>query len=384
MNRAPTMDDVAAKSGCSPATVSLALRNKPGVSRATRERVLAAAQSLGYQRVQRPSSIDSDERPLNVSVIFRTWRYDRKSQTPNISDFHSWVLTGLQESAVAQGANLLLDTIPVDERNQCSDFPERLLRQKLDGIVLVGSFRSAVVQRVHAAAEAYRPAIVLVDEHDPESGTDSVETANRDGGYDATRYLLRKGHRQLAFFGPNSEWEPNYRERKVGFLHALAEAELSSVGVFEETIGPVQTQDFAHHVLTTASQATGFVCSNDLSATALLRVSLELGINIPGDISVIGFDDIDRARIAHPPLTTMAVDKLGLGRHAMYALKNRMQWPESPSMQILLRPSLVERQSVRDLRAGIALAPASTTATVASVPEAALAGLSPIQGDMNG
>ncbi len=387
MNRAPTLDDVAAKSGCSPATVSLALRNKPGVSRTTRERVLAAAQSLGYQRVQRPST-DPDESPLNVAVIFRTWRYDRVSQTPNISDFHSWVLTGLQESAVAQGANLLFDTIPVDELNQCSDFPERLLRQKLDGIVLVGSFRPAVVQRVREAAEAHRPAIVLVDEHDSESGADSVETANREGGYDATRYLLQKGHRDLAFFGPNSEWEPNYRERKIGFLHALDEAGLAPVGVFEETIGPVQTQDSAHQVLTIASEATGFVCSNDLSATALLRACLELDINVPGDLSVIGFDDIDRARIAHPPLTTMAVDKLGLGRHAMYALKNRMQWPESPPMQILLRPSLVERQSVRDLRTADehehVREPETGIAAITDLHEPALAGLGPNQGDTNG
>lgn len=375
MNHAPTLDDVAAKSGCSPATVSLALRNKPGVSRATRERVLAAAQSLGYQRVQRPS-IDADEPRLNVAVIFRTWRYDRTSQTPNITDFHSWVLTGLQESAVAQGANLLLDTIPVDELNQCSDFPERLLRQKLDGIVLVGSFRPEVVNRVRMLAETYRPAMVLVDEHDSASRTDSIETANREGSYDATRYLLRKGHRRLAFFGPTSEWEPNYRERKLGFLQALEETGLSPVGIFEEMIKPVQTQNAARDVLKAADEATAFVCSNDLSATALLRACLELGIDVPGSISVIGFDDIDRARIAHPPLTTMAVDKLGLGRHAMYALMNRMQWPESPPMQILLRPSLVERQSVRDLRA--------ETGAGANVPEPELAATGPNQGDTNG
>lgn len=360
MNRAPTLDDVAAKSNCSPATVSLALRNKPGVSRATRERVLAAAQSLGYQRVQRPST-DADERTMDVAVVFRTWRYEQVSHTPNITDFYSWVLTGLQERAVMQGANLLLETIPVDALNQCTDFPERMFRQRLDGIVLVGSFRPEIVQRVRMLSDVSRPALVLVDANDPLCHADSIETANREGCYEATNYLLDRGHRRLAFFGPASDWEPNYRERKAGFLQALDERGLSAVGLFEESTDTLASKDAAQRILLSAPQATAFVCANDFSATSLLRAALALGIDIPGDVSVIGFDDIDRARLAHPALTTMVVDKLGLGRHAMYALLSRREWPESPPLRILLRPFLIERHSVQDLNDEDGRAPAVTS-----------------------
>jgi LacI family transcriptional regulator len=80
-----------------------------------------------------------------------------------------------------------------------------------------------------------------------------------------------------------------------------------------------------------------------------MRAAKRAGRRIPEDLSIIGFDDIDQSRDAEPRLTTMAVDKLGLGRHAMYAITNRLMWPESPAMRIVLQPKLIERDSVRTI-----------------------------------
>jgi DNA-binding LacI/PurR family transcriptional regulator len=348
MQRAVTLEDVAAATGCSTATVSLALRNKPGVSRSTRERVLAAAQSLGYQRVSRPST-GTEARTLDIAVVFRTWIGDEQHRSPVVTGFYSWVLTGLQESAVDQGAHLLLATIPVDAANEATDFPERLLMKPLDGIVLAGSFKPEIISRVIALSAQHRPMVVLVDASDPDHRLDSVETANFEGGVEATRYLIGKGHRRIGWFGAMSEWEPNFRARRDGYEHALRQAGLTTAGEFEPTADATSATDAARQVLEAGDSLTAFVCSNDSFALALMRAAKQSGRRIPEDLSVIGFDDIDQARDAEPPLTTMAIDKLGLGRHAMYAIANRLTWPESPSMRIVLQPTLVERETVRTI-----------------------------------
>lgn len=348
MQRAVTLEDLATATGCSTATVSLALRNKPGVSRSTRERVLAVAQSLGYQGISRPASSDT-QTSLDVAVIFRSWSGDMQARAPVVTGFYSWVLTGLQESAVVQGSNLLLATIPVDAGNNPTVFPQSLLEKDLDGIILTGSFQKPTIDCVARSSARNRTPIVQVDPGDGHRDFDSVETANGEGAATATRYLIDRGHRRIGWFGPSSEFEPNYCARRDGYLAALSGAELDSVGVFEAGVDSFDALAAANMALRDADSPTAFVCSNDIFALALVRAARQAGRSVPEDLSVVGFDDIDQSRDAEPPLTTMAVDKLGLGRHAMYALVSRVTWPESPPVRIILRPTLIERASVRTI-----------------------------------
>ncbi|HEU0165702.1 MAG TPA: LacI family DNA-binding transcriptional regulator [Thermomicrobiales bacterium] len=347
MKRQATIDDIAAASGCSPATVSLALRNKPGVSRATRERILSTARALGYQRVQ--SMPTADRQTLDVAIVFRTWGYERANSSPNIVDFYSWVLTGLQESAGGQGINLLLANIPINSRNEATEYPERLLRQPLDGVILVGSFRPEVIAQAESIASTHRPPMILVDCGLEHHDMDSVDTANWEGGYQATRHLIANGHRKIAYLGPVSTWEPSFRNRREGYLDALRDAGLTTAGLFEESPEQMLARDAGRTALNENDGATAFFCANDDTATALMRNAASMGIRIPADLSVLGFDDIIRGREAIPPLTTMGVDKHGMGRHAMYILGQRTSRPESVPIQIMLRPRLVERESVRRL-----------------------------------
>jgi LacI family transcriptional regulator len=214
---------------------------------------------------------------------------------------------------------------------------------------MVGSFRPEIVSRIISLSNQHRPSIVLVDSTDPSDRFDSIETANTAGTEAATRYLIERGHRQIAWFGPVSTWEPNYRARRDGYLHVLGKAGLASAGVFELETDAEKAADAARRAIDGADSPTAFVCANDSFALALLRTARHSGIRVPDDLSIIGFDDLDEARNADPPLTTMAVDKLGLGRHAMYALTNRRTWPESPPMRIVLHPTLLERETVRTI-----------------------------------
>lgn len=122
--RRVTIDQVAAASGASSASVSLALRNKPGVSRNTRERILAAAQELGYSGAVRAGNPKAPAL-LNIALIFRTWSENPEQTAPAVSPFYSSVLAGIQEAGVDSAMNLLLGTIPVDSKTLLAAFRAR-------------------------------------------------------------------------------------------------------------------------------------------------------------------------------------------------------------------------------------------------------------------
>lgn len=339
-----TLDDIAAASQTSPATVSLALRNKPGVSRATRERILSVAQTLGYQRPARQDS-DTDDELRHLGLIFRTWQGGPERSSPALNRFYSWVLTGIQEAAALHHLNLVLVTIPVDAQIRPGRLPAKVLRQPLDGALIVGGFRPETLEEIQAALDVSRPPVLLVDaEH---GRMDCVVSDNARGTFDATTWLIAQGHRRIGYFGPMSTWEPNFRQRRDGFTAAMRSANLEPALVMEQSAEVVDSLDAARAALATTANPTAFVCGNDDYAHALLQAARETGRNVPDDLSIVGFDDTDRAVESVPPLTTMAVDKLGLGRLAVEGIIYRMRWPEAAPIRVSVRPLLAERGTVR-------------------------------------
>jgi DNA-binding LacI/PurR family transcriptional regulator len=344
VKRRVTLDEVANASNASPATVSLALRNKPGVSRETRERILASAHALGYQRTIRAGQARGAAL-RTIAVVFRTWSDGPERSSPALNPFYSWVLTGVQEAGNDAAMNLLLGTIPVDIANHPTDLPSAMLAQPLDGVLLIGSHRAATVDAVLNGLGHPRPPIVLVDARDQGHGLDSISSDNHGGAYEATRYLVAAGHNRIGYVGPASDQDPNFAQRVAGFRQALADHGLEPADVSE-----YPDEGAGRLALGTAlSSTTASVCGNDDFALSMLREAVAQGISIPADHSVIGFDDTRHSRDAIPPLSTMAVDKLALGRLAVQALEYRIKWPESAPISVITAPQLIERGSVRRL-----------------------------------
>lgn len=335
-----TLDEVANASNASTATVSLALRNKPGVSRETRERILATAHALGYQRTIRAGRGDGVAL-RTIALLFRTWSDGPERSSPALNPFYSWVLTGIQEAGNDAAMNLLLGTIPVDVANRPIDLPATRLNQPLDGVLLVGSHRQTTVGDVLEGLGHPRPPIVLVDALDQGHGLDCVSSDNRGGAYRATTHLIGAGHSRIGYVGPDSRWDPNFAQRVDGFRQAMADHNLSPVSVREypdEGAGKVG-------LAAIFTEATATFCGNDDFAFEVLREAHATGVRVPDDHAVIGFDDTRHARDAVPTLTTMAVDKLALGRLAVQALEYRIRWPESAPVSIVTVPQLIQRQS---------------------------------------
>jgi DNA-binding LacI/PurR family transcriptional regulator len=339
MQRKVTIDEIARRSQASRTTVSLVLRDKPGIGADTRQRVWAAAEELGYHR-RLPAPLEAGRNVLNVGLILRSRSRSLSTTLPLVNRFYSWILAGVEATARSQQLNLLYATLPVDDENSAIDLPEHLLSQRLDGVLLVGTFSRETIDDVRKRAG---DSIVLVDVAMGAHDHDAVVSDNTGGAYDATSHLIAKGHRRIAFVSPGVETNPNFNQRRDGYLTALRERDL------EIPPEPDPTQDVAaatKSLLPSDSSITAIVGCNDLYTIEAMRAAQLLGRRVPEDLSCVGFDDVELATATSPQLTTMAVDKISMGRLAVQSLSYRIAWPNAARVLTVLRPELIERESV--------------------------------------
>lgn len=339
MARKVTIEDVARESDASPTTVSLVLRDKPGIGPDTRKRVLAAAQALGYQR-RSPAPVEPGQTVLNVGLVLRSAVRSGGMPLPVVNPFYSWVLTGVEAAARPQRMNLLYATLPVDDDNRPLDLPHHLLTQPLDGVLLIGPFAA---ETVAAVAGPQAGPVVLVDAPMGAHGYDAVASDNHGGAAAAVDHLVARGHRQIALVGPHPRTDPNFSQRRDGYLQAIRAHGLDD---YASQTAPDEIAAATGALLERHPRVTAVIGSNDDVAIRSLRAAQARGRRVPDDLSVIGFDDIELAAEIDPPLTTLAVDKVSMGRLAVQALSHRLAWPEAATVLTVLRPALLERRSV--------------------------------------
>jgi LacI family transcriptional regulator len=337
-HKVATLADVAAAVGLSPAAVSLALRGKPGVSDATRERVMEASRSLGY----RPSSSASrHHKPMTVTLVIRALHGD----SPAANRFYGPVLAGVEERCRRLHIRLILAIMPVDQHNHPIEVPHAVTDQLSDGLIFVGAHFARTTEQL---LEATQPA-VLVDAYAENGIFDAVETDNIVGATTAVQHLLSRGHREIAILGTAPDAFPSILQRRLGYDHAMAEAGLTPRYVdapyYEHETAAAAAIDYVR----ANPSVTAIFCANDLVAITFMLAARQAGISVPDQVSVVGFDDIDLASFISPGLTTMAVDKVGMGRLAVTLLAHRIEIGEECVTSTLVRPHLIERESVRIL-----------------------------------
>jgi LacI family transcriptional regulator len=160
-------------------------------------------------------------------------------------------------------------------------------------------------------------------------------------------YLLQKGHRHIGLLGGDASAYPSLRDRRNGYLRALKEHEIPSTYIADFNLLKSHGYEEASTLLKANPQITALFCVNDDVGVNAIKAVQDLGKRVPEDVSVIGFDDTYLAANAHPPLTTLRVDTLAMGRAAVHLLSLRTENPESARMTVTVHPSLVERDSVQ-------------------------------------
>ncbi|SNT04141.1 transcriptional regulator, LacI family [Geodermatophilus pulveris] len=322
--RRPRLADVAAEAGVSPATVSLVLRGAPGPSSATRERVLDAAGRLGY-RPDRAASLLARRRSRLIGVLMDVR-----------STFHAQLVEDVHEAAEEYGYDLVLSTV-TRSRDE-GRAVETLLDSRCEALVLLGP--EAPASRL-SALDRQLP-VVAVGRPVPSAGVDVVRVADDEGVAQAVDHLIDLGHCRIAHVdgGPGVI----AAGRRRGYQRAMRRHRLGrQVQVVEGDSGEASGARAARTLFASDAPPTAVVTYNDASAVGLLDALLRSGVDVPGRVSVVGYDDSPLSRLAHVDLTTVSQESRQLMRHAVAAVVERLDGGRTEHREVVVRPRLVVR-----------------------------------------
>lgn len=348
----PSINDVAEKAGVSTATVSRTFRTPDLINETTRLRVLEAARHLNYQprrAVVRslPSVTESNHLRTSNSIGFQFFAADA-TDTLQSNMFYAPMLAGAQAEADSLGFYLLLHT--TDRHSLSLELPRMIVERAVGGMLLVGTTDPAVLNLF----VKHVPNIVLLDNRDANDSYESVLSDGFGGVTAAVRYLHDLGHRRIGFFLDESG-VATFQHRLSGYYSARLSAGFApDPGLVVASNSVAESKRRLAGLLCSSQRPTALIAANDESAFDVIDICREIGLRIPEDISLIGFDDVSFSAHTHPPLTTIRVDKEYMGRLAVRRLHARMQAgddpaPADPPICNLIPVSLVIRESCRSL-----------------------------------
>jgi len=324
--------DIAADAGVSIATVSHALRNPGRVSEATREKVLAAADRIGYTPNRLAASLRT-ARSGNIVVII-----------PDVSDsFNSGIIAAIEQVAHERGYSVLLgDTRGSAARER--EFAAMTRSRQADGIILM-SHRLPFSPRELAGR---LPPIVNGCEFTGNEDIPLVAIDDAAAARDATRHLLDGGHRHIAVITGDMA-STSTRERLRGYRAAMAESGLAEdEGLLVQGGYSLEAGErAAEQLLLRKRRPSAIFCFSDDIALGCMYTLRQNGFDVPGDISVIGFDDIPFARYSAPPLTTIAQPTEAIGKACASLLLDLIDGKAPEATRQILPHRLVVRESTR-------------------------------------
>jgi LacI family transcriptional regulator len=332
-SRRPTQYDVARLAGVSQAAVSQVVNHPTSVSIAadTRQRILRAMEMIGYAPNTLARSLRMGQ-TLMLGLIF----------PDSANPFFAEVGRQMEETAFELGYSVILcNTGGSPEKERF--YTESLARKQVDGIIFVAGGSQA--DCLHMLLEWGMP-VVVVDRDLPECAVDAVLLDNYAGGMAVAAHLIDLGHRSFGCITGPSEVNPS-AERVAGFKNALR---AHALGIEPRWIKP---GDFrlesgwrrAMELLAAPLRPTAIFACNDLMAVGVLRAAAELRLKVPGDLSVVGFDNIELASYTAPPLTTVAQPREEIGARAVNMLIDRIKEREREPRRELLKAVLIARGS---------------------------------------
>ncbi|MBN2386058.1 MAG: LacI family DNA-binding transcriptional regulator [Anaerolineales bacterium] len=336
-----TIEMVAKECDVSLTTVSLVLNNKPGVSTRTRTRVLETARRLGYTPAPKvPPGKTMLQKTLGMLV-----KTEPELATP-ANPFYSQIVAGVDQACTDLGISFLFSLLPVDENNHPVKVPPLLENTMVVGLLMVGAF---VDQTIVTLLGEHPPPIVLVDGYSDTERYDMVVSDNFRAAYQAIEHLLGLGHRQIGLVGSEPDCYPSLLERRHGYQRALKENGALRPYLADFNVNRSQGEAETRCMLQENPQITALFCVNDNVALGAMRAAQSLGRRIPQNLSVIGYDNTYLANNANPPLTSMHVDTLAMGRAAAHLVSMRMEQPGAARTTVVIHPTLVERGSTSRL-----------------------------------
>jgi len=325
-----SIKDIAKTASVSNSTVSRALRNSPLVNRETGELIRRIAENAGYRPSAAARSLVT-RRTNTIGVV-----------VTNISDpFVAGVVGGIEDAAEQRGFSVFLansNAEPAREKRVVRSFEER----RVDGIIVTSSRVGAL--HVPMLSQMEVPIVLLNNQH-PSEAAHSVMIDNEGGSFAATSHLTGLGHKRIGYIGDRFGHQSD-AERYTGYCRALeaaglgADPELAQRGDGK----PEGARVALARLLALASPPTAVFCYNDMSALGAMHEARNAGLNVPEDLSLVGFDDLYISQYLNPPLTTVRQPMAEMGRLAAETLLQLLA--QKKSIQVLKVPGeLIVRES---------------------------------------
>lgn len=325
------LKDIAEETGVSSAAVSLVLNNRPGVSTATRRRVNDAARKLGYQRRRsRVSKTATGETTSLGSIGFKAFGV-------NAALGHSYygdILSGASAASRELGASMAFEAY--DDVDNI-----KLPMPTTDGVLITGRPPRDYVMRLHEKRTPY----VLVCCSLAHFPGDTIGPENVESSYRVIEHLAELGHRRIAYLGG----EPNNadaRERYLGYRWAIDDLGLDA----DESLALMSFFDTEHGVsglqqlYDRAGKFTAIYAASDFLAMGVYQSARDLGVSIPEELTVVGFDNNSLCETLHPRLTTMGLDRERIGRLSVRRLAEIVDQPQA-AISMRLPAQLIQRES---------------------------------------
>jgi DNA-binding LacI/PurR family transcriptional regulator len=326
-----TLHDIAREADVSISTVSLHLRNLPGVGDETRRRIDEAIQRLGYQ--PRPRTAANARKIVGLAV--------ERLPFPIFSDiFYAEVIQGIEERASELGISLIFSVVEKQSLVEVID------AQQAEGWLLLGS--GSITDEEIVTAENLGLPLILLDNYLEDQHLPAVLPDHMRGGYQAVKHLLELGHRQIAIICGPAKYK-TLNDRLVGALGAFMESGLphDALTLQEPLSSGLPRKGYLEMkaILERPTRPTAVFAISDKTALGALAAIKDANLRVPEDISLIGFDNVFDTTHTLPPLTTIHSPKRELGIVAIQKLVDTLHGSPLPATKILLPTHLVRRQS---------------------------------------
>lgn len=330
-----TIKDVAQKANVSIATVSRILNDQTGYSKKTKEKVLKVIEEIGYQ----PNGVARGlitKRTHSIGVLF-----------PHLSgSLVTELLRGIEKSASAHGSSVFVCHTESDS-NKTMKYLKLLNEKRVDGII----FTSEDLQdEYNQYIKKINIPMVLLATQSEKYPFPFVKVNDHDAAYSAAQYLIQKGHTRIAMISGNADDLIAGKPRIDGFIKALRD---NNIPIEEEHIIVTKGFGFSEGVtglkslLAIDSKITAIFAASDEIAFGAISTAYHLGIKVPEELSIIGYDNLSIAEMSIPPLTTVAQPFVEMGETAGNILFKMLETEELAESQIVMH-QIVERMSVKE------------------------------------
>lgn len=342
MQKKVSMEEIAQKLGITRNTVSLVLRNMPGISSKTRELVIETAKELGYEYKTTSKKSDGTKTTTHSICLIQS------KNTYDTNGFFSFIQLGIESEAKKNNLNLILHVY--DDESMVFDLPICIKEGIAIGIITIGEVKKHTAKTLQKSGLPF----VMADHYVEDIYTDCVLSDNHCGGFIGTQYLIDNGHKEIGFSGDISA-ATSFYDRYKGFKKAL---EINNIKpnndylltkkcmsrIINSGLGEVISELEKLPKLPSA-----FFCCNDIEALSIIKALEIMGFSVPEDISIVGFDNIDSSKTSTPTLTTLNVQKEQMGIRAVQMLLSRLSNINAPIEKIILSTAMIERNSVRNI-----------------------------------